>query len=196
MRRTVQIVDRHPIFEQFVFRIEEARLRHERFDGSLSAELVRLNLDRGDSVAALVHDTQRDRLMLAEQFRFSTYDKGPGWMLELPAGVLEVGEAPEAATRRELQEEIGFAVDSLSPIATVYLSPGGCSERIHIFYVPVTPSDHTSSGGGVPSEGEDIRIVEMPVRTAFALVEAREIVDAKTVIAIQWLQLRRPTTSR
>ena len=187
----LEILDRQVVFHQFVFRIEKVRFRPVGRDGTLREPMERLNFDRGDSVAALVHDVRHDSVLLAEQFRFSTYDKGPGWILELPAGILEKDEAPEEATRREVQEEIGYSVDQLTPIATVYASPGGCSERLHIFYIPVSPSDQTTLGGGLESEGEDIRTVVLDVNTAFAKLDAGEIVDAKTFIALQWLRLRR-----
>lgn len=187
----LEILDRQIVFHQFVFRIEKVRFRPVGRDGTLRAPLERLNLDRGDSVAALVHDVRHDRVLLAEQFRFSTYDKGPGWILELPAGILEKDEAPEEATRREVQEEIGYSIDRLTHIATVYASPGGSSERLHLYYVPVSPDNHTTLGGGVESEGEDIRTVVLDVDAAFAKLDAGEIVDAKTFIALQWLRLQR-----
>jgi len=195
MKRNVQIIDRREIFQKFVFRIEEVRLRHERFDGSLSDEIVRLNLDRGDSVAGLVHDTERDTVVLCEQFRYPTVEKGPGWILELPAGILEQGEEPIESIRREILEEVGYQADRCEHIATVYLSPGGSSERIHVYYVPLTPDARTSEGGGVASEGEDIRIVQMQVTGAMEKMRRGEIVDAKTLIALQWLQLHRSGTS-
>ena len=98
MNKTVEIVDRREIFRKYVFRIEEVRLRHERYDGDMSTEITRLHLDRGDSVAALVHDTRQECVVLAEQFRFPTYDKGPGWILELPAGIVEEGDDPQTGS--------------------------------------------------------------------------------------------------
>ena len=77
------------------FQIEEAHLKYERFDGSMSNELVRLNLRRGDAVAAVVHNRLNDTLIFTEQFRYPTYAKGYGWILELPAGVVSVELNPE-----------------------------------------------------------------------------------------------------
>ena len=188
-----EILDREVVFHKSVFRIEKIRFRPVGTDGQLRAPLERLNLDRGDSVAALVHDVKNDQVLLAEQFRISTHDKGPGWILELPAGILEAGEEPEEATRREVEEEIGYSIDKLTHIATVYASPGGSSERLHIYYVPVSDDHHTSLGGGLESEGEDIRTVKLNVNAAFAKLDTGEIADAKTFIALQWLRLNRAT---
>jgi nudix-type nucleoside diphosphatase (YffH/AdpP family) len=191
MEPTVQIIEKQEVFRRFVFRIEQVRLRHRRYDGTMSEEIIRLNLDRGDSVATLVHEIDRDCVIFTEQFRYPAYEKGPGWILEIPAGIVEPNEDPQESARREVLEEIGYSTGSLQPITTVYVSPGGSSERIHIFYVPVTQTDKLSNGGGVASEGEDIRIVRIPTIEAFKMVVDGEIVDAKTVLAMQWLRLER-----
>lgn len=188
-KKRFEIIDAKEVFKQSIFRIEEARFRFERYDGNMSAETVRLNLDRGDSVAALVHDTENDAVVLTEQFRYPTSKKGPGWVMEIPAGILDANESPEQAIRREIMEEVGYPVSSIEPICTFYVSPGGTSERILLFYARVSSSQRISSGGGLESEGEDIRTVSLPVADAVRRVRAGNIVDAKTVIALQWLEL-------
>lgn len=189
MNRTVQIIQRHEVFRKF-FRIEEVTLRHELFNGSMSAEISRLILDRGDSVAMLLCDPAKQMVLLCEQFRVPTYDKGPGWLLELPAGSLEQGENEEECARREAMEETGYSVNSLRRIACVYLSPGGSSEQIHIFYGEVSMSDRVGIGGGVLDENEDIRLISMPMAEASAKARSGQIQDAKTLIGLQWLELK------
>ncbi|MEL7234408.1 MAG: NUDIX hydrolase, partial [Chloroflexota bacterium] len=85
MPEKVEIITREEVFNKAIFRVEQATLRHEKYDGSMSEEISRLNLDRGDSVAAVIHIEETDEIILIEQFRFSTYDRGPGWIIELPA---------------------------------------------------------------------------------------------------------------
>ena len=191
MKRRVDIVSETDVFEKLIFRIIEGRLRFERFDGSMSEEIVRLKLDRGDSVAAVLHDEDDDTVVLTEQFRYPTHDKGPGWLLELPAGVVDADEQPEQCMRREIVEEVGYEVSSIEPIYKFYVSPGGTSERILLFYARVTPSARVSNGGGVASEGEDIRTTHLSVDDAIERVRNQEIVDAKTIIGLQWLDLNR-----
>jgi nudix-type nucleoside diphosphatase (YffH/AdpP family) len=190
MPKHVDILSRTEVFRKFIFRIEEIVFRYETYAGPMSADTTRLNLDRGDSVAAVVHEVNQNTLIFTEQFRLSTYDKGPGWLLELPAGILEAGEAPDRAMRRELEEEIGYRVASLQHISTFYLSPGGISERIFLFYARVSTTQRVSVGGGLAAEGENIRVVTLPLQEALHRLQSGRILDAKTIIGLQWLKLQ------
>ena len=189
MDRRVRILDRQEVFHRF-FRIDEVRLQYERFDGSMSAPVSRLIFQRGDSVAVLPHDPVKRSVLLCEQFRIPTYEHGLGWLLEIPAGIVEPGERPEDCARRETEEEIGYSVTTLRPIATIYPSPGASSERIHLFHAEVSMRDDARTTGGVISEGEDIRIVSLAADEAIAKARSGQILDAKTLIALQWLDRR------
>lgn len=191
MPEKVEIIRRETVFEKAIFRVEQATLRHETYAGELSEERVRLSLERGDAAAAIVHDITNDTLLMTEQFRYPTYSKGNGWLAELPAGMIDTDEDPADAMRRELVEEIGYEVDTLHPIHTFFLSPGGSSERIHLFYARVRPTDKTSDGGGVPTEGEDIRTMVLPMNEVEMALNSDRFNDAKTIIGLQWLMINR-----
>jgi len=191
MIRKVEIIDRQTVFQKAIFRIEETRLRHERHDGQMSAEITRLNLDRGDSVAAIIHNREDDTLVLVNQFRYPTYGPEDGWLWELPAGIIREGEDPTEAMRRELMEETGYDVLKLNFIRSFFLSPGGSSERVHLFYASVSPTNQTAAGGGVPSEDEDIETLHILVDDAIKHLESGNLHDAKTMIGVQWLVLHR-----
>lgn len=189
MNRRIEISQRKTVFQRFIFRIDELQLRHELYDGSMGAQITRLVLERGDSVAVLPHDPVAGVVLLCEQFRAPTAARGPGWLAEIPAGVLEEGESSEACARRETLEETGHEIDMLTWIATVYPSPGGSSERIHVFYGQIALRSEAPDTAGVANEGEDIRVLRVSVDAAQAKVRKGEILDAKTVIALQWLEL-------
>lgn len=185
-----KILDKKEVYSGFL-RVEEITFWHKRYDGTNSEPMVRLNLNRGDSAAALIYDTDKDELIFTEQFRCSTAEKGPGWILEIPAGTIEEGEEPKDSMIRELEEEIGYSVSELTFISRFYVSPGGTSERLFVYFAKVTQKDNVSAGGGKLSEGEDIKVVSIPVDEAFQKVRDGEIVDAKTIIALQWFELNR-----
>jgi ADP-ribose pyrophosphatase len=142
-------------------------------------------------VAAVVQRREDGTILLTRQFRYPTMEKGPGYLLELPAGTVEDDEDPVAALRRELIEELGYEADRVEPIATFYVSPGGSSERILLYFTEVGAGGRVGDGGGLPSEGEAIEIVAVSVDDLLAMVADGTIADAKTIIGAFWLQRRR-----
>ncbi|HME05627.1 MAG TPA: NUDIX domain-containing protein [Bryobacteraceae bacterium] len=187
MPTQVEILARRRVFDGF-FKIEEVDLRYERFDGGMTPPLKRLVFERGDSVAAMVYHRDQNKLLFLRQFRFPTYEKGPGWITEVVAGMREHGEPAADALKREILEESGYEVSSLEPIATFYVSPGGSSERITLFYVEVTSANKIASGGGLVEENEDIETIAYSPEELAQAVAAGAIQDAKTLIGILWFQ--------
>src|SRR5207245_10055937 len=112
----VEILNQRVVFDD-VFKIEEAMLRFERFNGQMSEPVRRLVFERGDAAAALLLNRDTQKVILIEQFRYPTYKKGPGWLWEVVAGIVDQGEQPQETIRREVREEIGYKVDDLHPIA-------------------------------------------------------------------------------
>jgi nudix-type nucleoside diphosphatase (YffH/AdpP family) len=187
--KRIVIYGKRRVFDGF-FKIDEAELSYERFDGEMSLTVKRLCFQRGDSVAAILFDAERRKLLLVKQFRYPTYEKGPGWIMEIVAGILEPGETPEAAVRRETLEETGYEIALLEPIATFYVSPGGSSERILLYYAEVLNAGKVGVGGGVARENEDLKTVEYSPEELDHALASGEIQDAKTIIGIQWWQMR------
>ena|SRR5450755_1801491 len=187
MPRQVEILAHRRVFDGF-FKIEETELRYERFDGAMTPPVKRLVFERGDSVAAMMYDRGQNKLLFLNQFRFPTYQKGPGWMTEVVAGMQEHGEPADEALKREIREESGYEVTSLEPIATFYVSPGGSSERIALFYVEVTSANKIATGGGLAEENEDIETVAYSPEELAQAVADGAIQDAKTLIGILWFQ--------
>lgn len=176
---------------QDVFRVEEVYLRFEKFDGTMSDTIRRLNFDRGDSVALLVFNPDTQKLLLVNQFRYPTYVKGPGWITETVAGIRDEGESPEETARREAQEETGLEVEKVELIASFYPSPGGSSERIYLYYVEIAGEKAMyNETGGLLDEGENIRTVELSLEEALEGIQNGTIQDGKTILGIYWLQNR------
>lgn len=183
----VNVHNERLIFDD-VFKIIEATVSYERFDGHMSRKVRRLNFDRGDSVAAVVYDPKEKTLLLTNQFKYPTLKSGSGWIIEVMAGRVDNGESAEAATRREIREELGFEVASLRHLRDFYVTPGGSSERIILFYAEISETLRRSGGGGKASEGENIQVLRFGVDEIPRLLSDGRIVDAKTIIGLMWLE--------
>lgn len=185
--KRVEIQKKKRLFDDF-FKIDEAYVRYEKYNGQMTDPVRRLNFERGDAAAILVFNRETRSVILVEQFRYPTYERGDGWIIEVMAGIVDKDENPEDTARREALEEIGFQVRELTPIATVYLSPGGSSERIFLYYAEVENADRVSDGGGLETEHEDIRILELSLQELDNAMASGKILDAKTLIALMWFK--------
>jgi nudix-type nucleoside diphosphatase (YffH/AdpP family) len=185
--KRVEIDRKQLIFNDF-FKIEEVYLSYEKHDGEMTPILRLLNFERGDSVAALVWHKEWRKILLIKQFRYPTLQKGPGWILELIAGGLKEGEDPEEAVLRELEEEIGYKASSATFLSQFYVSPGGTSERILLYWVEVSENDHVRETTGLEEEFENIAIEAMTVAEMQQAVADGTICDAKTLLAFLYKQ--------
>ncbi len=185
--KKVNIEKKARIFDDF-FKIDEVHLQHERLDGSMSPTLRVLNFERGDGVAAIVFNADTDKVILVRQFRYPAYTRGEGWIIESVAGMLDNEMPPEDAIKKEIFEEIGYEVESLSFMSTFFVSPGGTSERIHMYYAVVNNSGKVNAGGGLSTENEDIEILEFYLEDAIHLAQTGGILDGKTLYGLLWLE--------
>ena len=182
-----------------MFSVIKTTLRYRRFNGHMSEEITRINIERGDSVGVLLYDPDEDVVVLTRQFRYPVYagieseiveDRGgkQAWLLEIVAGNIDPGHSVIEAASREVLEEAGYVVQGdFRPIATIYTSPGWTSERIYLFLGIVDHNDRSSAGGGLPSEGEDIRVESLSFQESMMMIARGEVGDAKTIIALQHL---------
>lgn len=188
--KKVSIEQKRYILDDF-FKIEEAYLRFEQFNGKMSSVVRRLNVERGNSVAVLVFNENTGKLILVNQFRYPTYQNKHGWTIELISGMVDPGETPKESAQREIQEETGLRISAFEHITTFYPSPGGSSELIHLFYSEVSGERAKyKETGGLIGHGEDIKAMELTPVEALAKIKSGEIVDAKTIIGIYWLENR------
>ena len=145
-------------------------------------------IDHGEAGVVLTIDRQREVAILVRQWRAPLIVIGADpFLLEACAGILDPDERPEDATRREAEEEIGLRLGRLRKVGTVVPSAGTLTERMHLFIADVSEADRTENGGGNPSEGETIQVVEIPLTELYDKARRGEIEDAKTLILVQHL---------
>lgn len=169
-------------------------MSYETYAGGMCGPVRRLSMERGDSVALLLHEPGDGggEIILVEQFRFPTWGhEGGGWLQETVAGVIDGSEAPETAVRREALEEVGYRIGEVEHVATYFASPGGASERIFVYFASVRPEDRAEGhGGGLVAEHEDIRIVRVPLGAFFENLDRGAYKDSKICVAGFWLRSR------
>jgi GDP-mannose pyrophosphatase NudK len=142
------------------------------------------------AAALLLYDPARRVVMLVRQFRVGGYLGGAEQpMTEVCAGMLD-GDEPEACVIREAFEETGIAVSAAHHVFDAFVSPGGTTEKIACFVARYGESDKKGSGGGVDAD-EHIALIEPTLDEAIAMVERREICDAKTIALLYYAKAER-----
>jgi ADP-ribose pyrophosphatase len=176
------------------FAVEEYDLRFRRFDGTMSEVLNRAVFISGDAAVILPYDPVRDRVMVIEQFRAGPYARGDAnpWLIEAVAGRIDGGETPEAAARREAQEEAGLELRDLLVGPSYYPSPAAKAEYIYSFIGIADLPESAAGIGGLDVEAEDIRSHVIPYERLTELMASGEVDNAPLMILVQWLERIRP----
>ena len=179
-----EIIEENLVFNDH-FKIKAATIEHDTFNQN-KISIDRLCFERGDSVAIVLYESDTEKLLFTNQFRYPSIKEGNGWVVELTAGSIENGDDPEERVRKEVEEEIGYRLDKLEFINSFFVSPGGTSERILLYYSEVKSTNKTSKGGGLKYENEDIELIKYSKNEINDLLEQNKIRDAKTIIGLMW----------
>ncbi|WKD49285.1 NUDIX domain-containing protein [Microbulbifer spongiae] len=193
---SVQVVSRETVFKGF-FTMLRLRLRHRLFRGGWSRIFERELFVRGPAVGVLLYDPERHQVALTEQFRIGALARAAGpWCLEVVAGMVEQGEDLQEVARREVREEAGLQVQELHFIHSYMPSPGGSSERLHLYCALVSLSG-AEGCFGLQHENEDIRLRVFQADRLFEAMAGdfapgeSPVDNAATIICLQWLALHR-----
>lgn len=117
----------------------------------------------------------KEKIILVKQYRISV-DKE---ILEIPAGMIEPGEAPKEAAIRELRGETGYESKNIEYVTEFYSSPGYSSEKIYLFY-----ADNLELKEQNLDEEEQIEVLEVSIDEALKMIEVGDIMDSKTIAGI------------
>jgi len=145
--------------------------------------------ERGNAAALLPYNLAQRTVVLVRQFRYPAYLNGyDDLLIEAAAGLLD-DETPEVRIRAEAEEETGYRLGQVRKIFEAFMSPGAVTEKIHFFVAEYDPTMRVGSGGGLASEGEDIEVLELAFKQALAMIGDGRIVDAKTIMLLQYAAL-------
>ncbi|MBO0960859.1 NUDIX hydrolase [Neobacillus sp. MM2021_6] len=132
---------------------------------------------------AILAITDDNKVVMVEQYRKAL----ERIIVEIPAGKLEKGEEPALCARRELEEETGYECESLELLTSFYTSPGFADEIVHVYLAKgLTKKENAAA----LDEDEFVNLEELTLEEAEQYVKEQKIYDAKTIFAVQYLQLQ------
>ena len=144
---------------------------------------------RDDAAALLPYNLSQRTVVLVRQFRYPAYVNGyDDLLVEAAAGLLD-NETPERRIRAEAEEETGYRLGEVRKIFEAFMSPGAVTEKMHFFVAEYEPKMRVSPGGGLADEGEEIEVLELPFEQALAMIDDGRVVDAKTIMLLQYAAL-------
>jgi ADP-ribose pyrophosphatase len=164
---TEQIIAKKTVFEGRVMRVEVREI--ELSNGRRSTREVVCH----PGAVVVLAERPDGRFVLVRQYRAAVEAE----LLEMVAGTLEPGEAPEVAARREMAEESGYQVESLRPLGVIIPCPGYSAERLYCFYARVGQQP----GASCPDFDESVAGVVMTAAEVEAAIASGELQDAKSI---------------
>lgn len=164
-----EILNRKTVLEGRIFDVQNVDTRLP--DG----RELQYNLVVHAAAVALVPLDSQGKICFVRQFRIGAGEA----LLELPAGVLDPGEAPETAAAREIREETGLAAGRLLKLGEFFMSPGYCTEYMYVYLAQDLTEDPLSS-----DEDEFIRVEKIALDEVYAMVRRNELRDGKTLAAL------------
>ncbi len=158
-------------------RFLDAHLDRVRYPNGTVGEQVLIHHPGAAAVVPFLSDPAGGdpQVLMIHQYRYATGGK----LWEIPAGRLEPGEAPLTCAHRELLEETGCTAAVMSPLTTMWTTPGFTDEKIHIFM-----ATGLTLGQSAHEADEFIEVVALPLADVLRKVESGEISDAKTIIGL------------
>jgi ADP-ribose pyrophosphatase len=163
------ILDTETIYDGRVVKLEVRRVRLS--DGQVQKREV----VRHQGAVALIALDEQQNVLLVRQFRSGAQQV----MLEIPAGLLEAGELPEACAVRELQEETGYKPERLEYLGGFHPTPGYTTEYIHL-YLASNLSEAKLAGDA----DEFIEVERLSLAQALVMIERGDITDGKTLVGL------------
>lgn len=174
-----RLVSSREVFEGRVFRVRLDTVAYD--DGSEHRVDV---VEHGGSYA-IIATPAPNQLVLVRQYRHPV--RSALW--EVPAGTAEQGEEALVGAARELREETGYRAGRIRAIGSTYMTPGFCDEVMHFFH-----ADELTAGEQALDDDERIEVGIFTAETAWRLVADGNIADAKTMLALFWMDSGRGET--
>lgn len=192
IKRRWNIASRSKAYAGF-YSIDALSYSHSMHSGEMTDAIACELFVRGDVVGVLPYDPVRDEIALIEQFRIGAINNKPDpWLVQIIAGMIDTDESPAQVAMREAKEEAGIELTDVTLISHYLASPGASEEENYVFYAE---TDLSQVGGthGLAEEDEDILVKVVSAEQAIAMLDAGEIRNALSIVALQWFKIKRLT---
>ncbi len=166
-----------------IIREKIAELKAKKF--SFDINLIELPNGHVGEYGAIKHPgaslavplTENNKVIILRQYRFAV----SRYLLEFPAGTLEIGESPLNSMKREIQEETGYSAKRWDKLGTLVPAPGYADEEIHLFLARDLHKLENVPKGDLDEDIQVLTLSPQEIDAAFSSDE--EVLDAKTVTA-------------
>ncbi|MDC0045291.1 NUDIX domain-containing protein [Pelagibacteraceae bacterium] len=188
MNSNFKVTNKKNLYDGF-FKMNEVSLKYKKYDGSWSNEIKRELFGGAQVSAVLPYDPIKKEIVLIQQFRPGTISRNTNnYLKEIVAGIIDPGESPEIAAKRECLEETGYKIKKLTSIQGYYPAPGSSESFYHLFLGEVD-SKNEKKIMGLDTENEDILVESYNINQVKKMMQNGELINGLSLIAIQWFFL-------
>ena len=188
MNSNFKIISKKNLYKGF-FKMNEVTLKYKKYNGKWSKDLKRELFGGAQVSAVLPYDPVKNEIILIQQFRPGTISRNlNNYLIEIVAGMIDPGEKPETAAKRECLEETGCEVKKIIPIQGYFPAPGSSESFYHLFLAEIETFKGTRVMG-LESENEDILVKSFKVEEVREKMKNGEILNGVALIALQWFFL-------
>ena len=188
MNSNFKVTNKKNLYDGF-FKMNEISLKYKKYDGSWSNEIKRELFGGAQVSAVLPYDPIKKEIVLIQQFRPGTISRNTNnYLKEIVAGIIDPGESPEIAAKRECLEETGYKIKKLTSIQGYYPAPGSSESFYHLFLGEVD-SKNGKKIMGLDTENEDILVESFNINQVKKMMRNGELINGLSLIAIQWFFL-------
>ena len=188
MSTNYKIISKEKVHNGF-FKLHELTFIHQKHDGIWSSNIKREIFGGAHVATVLPYDPIKKKILLLNQFRAGVIErKDDPMMIEIVAGIIDEGESPEEAAKRECLEETGCSIKKLQEICSYYPAPGSSESFYHLFLGEIEAFDEKRIFG-IEDENEDILVQSYSIEEVKNLMKKKKIINGLTLIALQWFFL-------
>lgn len=178
----LEVVQRKELLNTKRFSVEEV----EYYDKEKNQKVVRQHVLSRDAVVILKL-TPDEKIILVKQYRTAPDYKNPVLSYELPAGMIDEGETPIEAAKREMEEETAQVVGDIKEIFRYHSSIGFVNEMLYVFKAETLIQETKQK----LDETEDVEVCYVTLEEALKLINEHKITNGATIMAIYWLMAQK-----